>query len=73
MARTCYDGAHAGTEAGRPAWSLWLAALGFLAGGLAVTLAVTRPLTADVLVSGAARTVEGFAARLRVQVGLDSL
>jgi hypothetical protein len=36
------------------AWSLWLGTLGFLAGGLAVALAVTRPLTAQVLVDGAA-------------------
>jgi hypothetical protein len=37
----------------RLAWLLFLATLGCLAGGLAVTLAVTRPLTADVLVTGA--------------------
>jgi hypothetical protein len=35
------------------AWLLFLATLGCLAGGLAVTLLVTRPLTADVLVDGA--------------------
>jgi len=35
------------------AWSLWLVTFGCLAGGLAVTLAVTRPLTADVLLQGA--------------------
>ena len=35
------------------AWSLWLGTFGFLLGGLAVTLAVTRPLTADVLATGA--------------------
>jgi hypothetical protein len=34
------------------AWLLFLATLGCLAGGLAVTLLVTRPLTADVLVDG---------------------
>ena len=35
------------------AWLLFLATFGCLAGGLAVTLAVTRPLTADVLIDGA--------------------
>jgi hypothetical protein len=35
------------------AWSLWLATLGCLLGGLVVTLLVTRPLTTDVLVTGA--------------------
>jgi hypothetical protein len=35
------------------AWSLWLATLGCLFGGLVVTLFLTRPLTADVLVTGA--------------------
>jgi hypothetical protein len=35
------------------AWSLWLATFGCLAGGLVVTLFVTRPLTADVLLDGA--------------------
>ncbi len=36
------------------AWWLWLTTLGFCAAGLAVTLVVTRPLTAAVLVDGAA-------------------
>jgi hypothetical protein len=36
------------------AWSLWLATLGCCAAGLVVTLAVVRPLTAGVLVEGAA-------------------
>jgi hypothetical protein len=35
------------------AWSLWLATMGCLLGGLLVTLAVVRPLTADTLVNGA--------------------
>jgi hypothetical protein len=35
------------------AWSLWLASFGCCAGGLVVTLAVTRPLTAGVLAEGA--------------------
>jgi hypothetical protein len=35
------------------AWSLWLTTFGCLAGGLVVTLFVTRPLTADVLLDGA--------------------
>jgi hypothetical protein len=39
------------------AWSLWLATLGWCAAGLAVTLAVTRPLTAGVLVDGAAHAL----------------
>jgi hypothetical protein len=39
------------------AWSLWLAAFGCCAGGLAVTLAVTRPLTIAVLAEGAARAL----------------
>jgi hypothetical protein len=39
------------------AWSLWLATLGCCAAGLAVTLAVTRPLTVAVLVQGAARAL----------------
>jgi hypothetical protein len=39
------------------AWSLWLAALGCCAAGLAVTLAVTRPLTFGVLAEGAARAL----------------
>jgi hypothetical protein len=37
----------------RLAWLLFAATFGCLAGGLAVTLVVTRPLTADVLVDGA--------------------
>ena len=36
------------------AWSLWLATLGCLLGGLVVTLSVTRPLTTEALVDGAA-------------------
>jgi hypothetical protein len=39
------------------AWSLWLATLGCCAAGLVVTLAVVRPLTAGVLVDGAARAL----------------
>jgi hypothetical protein len=39
------------------AWSLWLATFGCCAAGLAVTLAVTRPLTVAVLVEGAATAV----------------
>ena len=39
------------------AWCLWLATVGFCAGGLVVTLFVTRPLTAGVLVQGAAFAV----------------
>jgi hypothetical protein len=35
------------------AWSLWLATFGCLIGGLVVTLFVTRPLTSDVLLTGA--------------------
>ena len=35
------------------AWSLWLATFGCLLGGLVVTLFLTRPLTADVLLTGA--------------------
>jgi hypothetical protein len=35
------------------AWSLWLGTLGCLIGGLVVTLLVTRPLTGDVLFTGA--------------------
>ena len=35
------------------AWSLWLTTFGFCGAGLAVTLVVTRPLTAGVLVDGA--------------------
>ena len=33
------------------AWCLWLATVGFCAGGLVVTLVVTRPLTAGVAVA----------------------
>jgi hypothetical protein len=39
------------------AWSLWLATFGCCAAGLAVTLAVVRPLTAGVLAEGAARAL----------------
>ena len=39
------------------AWSLWLATLGCCAAGLAVTLAVVRPLTVAVLAEGAARAL----------------
>jgi hypothetical protein len=39
------------------AWSLWLATFGCCAAGLAVTLALTRPLTIAVLVEGAARAL----------------
>jgi hypothetical protein len=39
------------------AWWLWLAAFGCCAAGLAVTLAVTRPLTLAVLAEGAARAL----------------
>jgi hypothetical protein len=39
------------------AWSLWLAAFGCCAAGLAVTLAVTRPLTVGVLAEGAAKAL----------------
>jgi len=35
------------------AWSLWLASFGCCAGGLVVTLALTRPLTAGLLAEGA--------------------
>ena len=35
------------------AWGLWATTLGACAGGLVVTLVVTRPLTAGVLVDGA--------------------
>ena len=35
------------------AWSLWLGTLGCLVGGLVVTLLVTRPLTSELLVTGA--------------------
>jgi hypothetical protein len=40
-----------------PAWLLWLATFGCCAAGLAVTLAVTRPLTIAVLVEGAAKAL----------------
>ena len=36
------------------AWSLWLATFGCCAGGLAVTQALTRPLTLAILAEGAA-------------------
>jgi hypothetical protein len=39
------------------AWPLWLATFGCCAAGLAVTVAVTRPLTIAVLVEGAARAL----------------
>jgi hypothetical protein len=39
------------------AWSLWLATFGCCAAGLAVTLAVVRPLTVAVLAQGAARAL----------------
>jgi hypothetical protein len=39
------------------AWSLWLATFGCCAAGLAVTLAVVRPLTMAVLAEGAARAL----------------
>jgi hypothetical protein len=39
------------------AWSLWLAAFGCCAAGLAVTLAIVRPLTVAVLAEGAARAL----------------
>ena len=39
------------------AWSLWLATLGCCAAGLAVTLAVVRPLTVALLAQGAARAL----------------
>jgi hypothetical protein len=39
------------------AWALWLASFGCCAGGLAVTLAVTRPLTVGVLAEGAAKAL----------------
>jgi hypothetical protein len=39
------------------AWSLWAAAFGCCAGGLLVTLAVTRPLTIGVLAEGAVRAL----------------
>jgi hypothetical protein len=49
------------------AWSLWLATFGCLAGGLVVTLFVTRPLTADVLLTGA---VDGAVWLLFATIGL---
>jgi hypothetical protein len=49
------------------AWSLWLGTLGCLLGGLVVTLFVTRPLTADVLLTGA---VEGASWLLFASIGL---
>jgi hypothetical protein len=49
------------------AWSLWLATFGCLVGGLVVTLFVTRPLTADVLVTGA---VDGAVWLLFATIGL---
>jgi hypothetical protein len=39
------------------AWAFWLATFGCCAAGLAVTLAVTRPLTVAVLVEGAAHAL----------------
>jgi hypothetical protein len=39
------------------AWAFWLATLGCCVAGLAVTLAVTRPLTVAVLVEGAAHAL----------------
>jgi hypothetical protein len=39
------------------AWSLWLATFGCCAAGLAVTLAVVRPLTVGLLTQGAARAL----------------
>jgi hypothetical protein len=39
------------------AWSLWLATFGCCAAGLAVTLAIVRPLTVAVLAEGAARAL----------------
>ena len=44
---------HAQTRT-RLAWSLWLATFGCCAAGLAVTLALTRPLTLGILAEGAA-------------------
>jgi hypothetical protein len=49
------------------AWSLWLGTFGCLIGGLVVTLAVTRPLTTDVLVTGA---VDGASWLLFATIGL---
>jgi hypothetical protein len=39
------------------AWAMWLVSFGCCAGGLVVTLAVTRPLTAGVLAEGAAKAL----------------
>ena len=47
----------ASTKTAVVAWCLWLATVGFWAAGLVVTLVVTRPLTAGVLVQGAAFAV----------------
>ena len=58
------------------AWSLWLATFGCCAAGLAVTLAVTRPLTIAVLVEGAARALAyplGYATIGLVYVDFDTL
>jgi hypothetical protein len=49
------------------AWSLWLATFGCLLGGLVVTLLLTRPLTADVLTTGA---VNGACWLLFATIGL---
>jgi hypothetical protein len=47
----------ASTRTAVVAWGLWLATVGFCAAGLVVTLVVTRPLTAGVLVEGTAFAV----------------
>jgi hypothetical protein len=47
----------ASTRTAVVAWCLWLITMGSCAGGLVVTLLVTRPLTAGVLASGAAFAV----------------
>ena len=47
----------ASTKTAVVAWCLWLATVAFCAAGLVVTLVVTRPLTAGVLVQGAAFAV----------------
>jgi hypothetical protein len=49
------------------AWSLWLATMACLLGGLLVTLAVVRPLTTEVLVNGA---VDGAFWLLFATIGL---
>jgi hypothetical protein len=49
------------------AWSLWLATFACLLGGLVVTLLLTRPLTADVLATGA---VNGACWLLFATIGL---